>query len=152
VAGRQLLTLFHRLLLVAAALCVVGWPRNWRESPAASAFQATLLVAAGIGAVWGFKSGEHPFFWLPLLVPLVAALPLPGRPSQGPVGWYLLGLLGATSLTHAVFFGDDRYHLIVTPALCLLAAAALRRVEPHRQPRQSGLAMNAPGRSTAKDG
>jgi 4-amino-4-deoxy-L-arabinose transferase-like glycosyltransferase len=144
VAGRQLLTLFHRLLLVAASLAVVAWPRRWRESVVAALFQAILLVAAGIGAWYGFSSDQHPFFWLPLLVPLVGALPLPGRPSQGPAGWLLLGLLAATSLTHALFFGDDRYHLVVTPALCLLAAAALRRAEVRRQPAQSGLVAGAP--------
>jgi hypothetical protein len=26
--------------------------------------------------------------------------------------------------------GEDRYHMVVTPALCILAAAALRRPEP----------------------
>jgi len=53
-------------------------------------------------------------------------LPLPGRPAQGPAGGYLLSLLAATALTHVVFFGEDRYHLVVTPLLCILAAAALR--------------------------
>jgi hypothetical protein len=31
-----------------------------------------------------------------------------------------------TTVTHAVFFGDDRYHLTISPVLCILAAAALR--------------------------
>ena len=109
-------------------------------------------MAVAVGAGYGLSSDQHPFFWLPLLVPLVGALPLPGRPSQGPAGWFLLGLVAATSLTHAVFFGDDRYHLVVTPALCLLAAAALRRAGPLRQTRQSGLAVGAPSRSGARDG
>jgi hypothetical protein len=30
-------------------------------------------------------------------------------------------------LTHAGFFGEDRYHVVIAPALCLLAAYALRR-------------------------
>ena len=37
-------------------------------------------------------------------------------------------LLATTALTHAVFFGEDRYHLVVTPVLAILAAGALRRV------------------------
>jgi hypothetical protein len=41
-----------------------------------------------------------------------------------------IGLVATTALTHAVFFGDDRYHIVISPALCLLAAAALRRREP----------------------
>jgi hypothetical protein len=38
-----------------------------------------------------------------------------------------LALLGTTIVTHAVFFGEDRYHVVVTPVLCMLAAGALRR-------------------------
>jgi hypothetical protein len=34
----------------------------------------------------------------------------------------VLGLLG----THAVFFGEDRYHIVASPFLCLLASAAFR--------------------------
>ena len=37
-----------------------------------------------------------------------------------------LSLLATTLVTHAVFFGEDRYHMVVTPVLALLAAAALR--------------------------
>ena len=36
------------------------------------------------------------------------------------------GLIATTALAHAVFFGEDRYHVAITPAFCLLAAAALR--------------------------
>ena len=38
-----------------------------------------------------------------------------------------IALVATTALTHAVFFGEDRYHIVVTPVLCLLAAAALRK-------------------------
>jgi hypothetical protein len=34
-----------------------------------------------------------------------------------------------TALTHVVFFGEDRYHLFLSPLLCILAAAALRASE-----------------------
>jgi hypothetical protein len=34
-----------------------------------------------------------------------------------------------TALTHVVFFGEDRYHLFLSPLFCLLAAAALREGE-----------------------
>jgi hypothetical protein len=42
--------------------------------------------------------------------------------------------VASVALTHATFFGVVRYHMVVTPALCLLAACALRlpRAEPHR--------------------
>jgi hypothetical protein len=35
-----------------------------------------------------------------------------------------------TAFTHVVFFGEDRYHLFLSPLLCVVAAAALR--EPER--------------------
>ena len=80
-----------------------------------------------------FVDDAHQFYRLAVLVPLLALLPLPGRPHQGPVGRFLLGLLAVTSLTHAIFFGDDRYHIVVTPALCILAAAALRKSSAARE-------------------
>jgi hypothetical protein len=79
--------------------------------------------------LWGFVDIDHPFYPLAIAIPAFALLRLPGHPQQGPVGRYLIGLLGVTSLTHAVFFGDDRYHLVVTPVLCILAAAGLRSPE-----------------------
>lgn len=128
-AARDLLSLYHRLVVVLAVLCAVarvGW-RNGRW--AHLSFQGGLLGVFGALAFHAFYNDYHPFHWLVLGLPLVGMLPLPGRPWQGPVGYYLLGLLLITSITHAVFFGDDRYHIVVAPALCLLAAAALRRPE-----------------------
>lgn len=125
-AGRELLTLFHRLLMIGAALSVVAMAGyRPRAGKAYLAQTLLLLTIAGISA-YGFADDDHPFYLLALIPPLVALVRLPGRPAQGPAGACLLGWLLLTSLTHAVFFGDDRYHLVVTPALCILAAAALR--------------------------
>ena len=44
--------------------------------------------------------------------------------TAGPVTRWALFCLGATLVTHAVFFGEDRYHIVVMPLLCLLAARA----------------------------
>lgn len=126
VAGRGLLTLFHRLLMVAAALGVVAAVSHRRQERRPWVVQTLLLGLVLALGVWAFVDIDHPFFPLALVTPIAALLQLPGRPRQGPVGRYLLALVAATSLTHAVFFGDDRYHMVVTPALCLLAAAALR--------------------------
>jgi hypothetical protein len=97
------------------------------------AVQSFVLIALGALAAHAFMDDAHQFHRLAVLVPLVALLPLPGRPHQGPVGRFLLGLLAITSLTHAIFFGDDRYHIVVTPALCILAAAALRNSSAARE-------------------
>ena len=133
-AGRELLTLLHRLLLTAAALGAVGlaWYGRGRRVPWAA--QTSVFVVVCALTIRGFADDSHPFFWLAVLPPLVALLHLPGRPWQGPAGRALLGLLAITSATHALFFGDDRYHLVVVPALCILAAAALRKpLQRHRE-------------------
>lgn len=135
VAARELLTVVHRLLLSTAALSVVGvvvggigsMLRRWRQMQAA---QTALLVVLFLTALYALFDDTHPFYVLAVLAPLVALVPLPGAPRQGPAGRFLLGLLATTSLVHAVFFGDDRYHIVVAPVLCLLAAAALRSAEP----------------------
>lgn len=124
-AGRALMTTFHWALLFLATLGVIGRPPARPRGPLA--IQLSLAAAALAFSVYAALTPEHPFFWLPAVLPLIAMLPLPGAPWFGPIGRYLVGLVLATTLTHAVFFGDDRYHLVVTPALCLLAAGALRR-------------------------
>jgi 4-amino-4-deoxy-L-arabinose transferase-like glycosyltransferase len=126
VAGRGLLTLFHRLLLIAAALGAIAAVSRSQHPKREWMAQTLALASVAALGLWGFVDIDHPFYPLAVLPVLLAVLPLPGRPAQGPAGRMLLGLLAATALTHALFFGDDRYHLVVTPALCLLAAAALR--------------------------
>jgi hypothetical protein len=37
-----------------------------------------------------------------------------------------MAAVAITALTHVVFFGEDRYHLFLSPLLCILAASALR--------------------------
>ena len=137
VAARELLTAFHRLLLAIAALCVVAWPRF--HAQAKPAFFTQLAVGAlvlGV-AVYAALGDSHPFYLLAVLAPLLAALPLPGRPAQGAAGGYLLSLLAVTALTHVVFFGEDRYHLVVTPLLCILAAGTFRVVSVARTDREA---------------
>jgi 4-amino-4-deoxy-L-arabinose transferase-like glycosyltransferase len=126
IAARALLTTFHRLLLAVAALACVAFGGFRGRVNLRWAAQAIALLAVGTLAAHAFLDDSHAFYRLAVLMPLFALLPLPGRPHQGPVGRYLLGLLAVTTVTHAIFFGDDRYHIVVTPALCILAAAALR--------------------------
>lgn len=125
-AGRKLTTFFHRLLVVLASWSVVSWvasARPWSQSLTQWTLLALLL---GMGAR-AFSSDEHFFYPLVVLAPLVAVLPLPGRPPLTRGLGFAYGILAATSVTHAIFFGEDRYHLVTTPILCLLAAAALRQ-------------------------
>jgi hypothetical protein len=50
-----------------------------------------------------------------------------GGSGAGGVLGYLAFAVATVCLTHAVFFGEDRYHIVTTPVICILAACALRR-------------------------
>jgi 4-amino-4-deoxy-L-arabinose transferase-like glycosyltransferase len=121
---RGVLSGTHRGLLVAAALGVVARAGRGRRG-ATAAQAAALALVAGL-ALWGVVSDAHPFWPLAVAIPALAAAPLPGRPRTGGVIGYLAFAVASVLLTHAVFFGEDRYHVVVTPALCILAACALR--------------------------
>lgn len=124
-AGHELLTFVHWLLMSFAALSPVMLITNVRRR-ISTATQSILLLSIAGYASFCFADPEHAFFALMVMIPLIALLPFPGRPSVGPAGRYLYALLFATTLTHAVFFGEDRYHLVISPVLCILAAGALR--------------------------
>ncbi len=126
VAWREVLTTVHRLLIVASPLAFVALILRRRIDRRAQAMQGALLGGVLLAAYFAIAA-DSPTFW-PIAVAtcVVAWLPVPGRPRSPPALLLLVVLLATTALTHAVFFGDDRYHMVVTPALCLLAAAALR--------------------------
>lgn len=133
--ARELVTFVHRLLVVLAPLAFVGFVRVRRKDLTsrrdaavlrAAGVQLALALAIAVAAYLAFSAGT-PTFW-PIVVGtcLLPWLPLPGRPSVPPAITLGLVLLGTTVLTHAVFFGEDRYHVVVTPVLALFAAAAFR--------------------------
>jgi hypothetical protein len=80
---------------------------------------------------------ERPLFWVGVAIPVLGLARLPGAPPLGRRLAFLFGVLAVTSLTHVAFFGEDRYHLAISPVLCLLAAGALRRPAPSRYPRRA---------------
>jgi 4-amino-4-deoxy-L-arabinose transferase-like glycosyltransferase len=126
--GRDVTTLAHRLLLAGAALGCIAFPALGRRRKTAA--QGALLVVAGALVALAFTA-DTPVFWpLALFVAIVPWLPVPGRPPWPPELLLPVALLATTLVTHAVFFGEDRYHVVVTPVLALLAAAALRRPAP----------------------
>jgi dolichyl-phosphate-mannose-protein mannosyltransferase len=122
--GREWLTRAHGALLVGAAFVVVS---RGAPSRAGRLAQGALGVALAALAFFVFRDDRHPFWWFAALTPLLACAPLPGRSPLGPVLRYLVTLYASVVLTHAVFFGEDRYHVVVTPVLAVLAAAALPR-------------------------
>jgi hypothetical protein len=126
--GRAVLTLSHAALLVLAALGFVARPSLGRlPRLRATLAQLGALAAVIFLAVRGVAGTDHALWPIAVLIPVLAALPLPGAPRRGGVVGYLAVAVASVIVTHAVFFGEDRYHMVVTPALCILAACALRR-------------------------
>jgi hypothetical protein len=124
-AARGAMTFAHRLLVATAAFGCVAFP--WNARMRGAAVQGALLVAAGALVALAFGS-DRPAFWpLAAFVAIVPWLSLPGRPAFGPPMLFAAALLGTTLATHAVFFGEDRYHMVTTPVLAIFAAAALRK-------------------------
>ena len=122
VAWRSFTTVLERLLACAAALGAIALAQRGREVVA----QGALLVIFG-GLVL-LASREPPAVWpLVAFAATVPWLPVAGRASWPPALLLPTALLGTTILTHAVFFGEDRYHVVVIPSLVILAAGALRR-------------------------
>lgn len=127
-AARALLTSFHLLLLAAGALAAVASPLG-RLTKREQYWQIGALALLSALIFYGIADEQHPFHWLAVVAPLLAFLPLPGRPYQGAAGRMLMAVVIVTALTHVIFFGEDRYHLFLSPLFCLLAAAALRPPE-----------------------
>ncbi len=121
---REILSGTHRLLLLAAALAFLARSAGTRAAKVAQIGLGIGLVAL---AALAAASDEHVYWPIALAIPIVAALPLPGAPYRGGVVGYAAWAVGSVCATHALFFGEDRYHVVVTPLLALLAAAALRR-------------------------
>jgi 4-amino-4-deoxy-L-arabinose transferase-like glycosyltransferase len=103
--ARGLLSWSHRALLVAATFSLL--PRRARL--------AALLL--GVITLIAVASGQ---FW-PLAVALVGIAFLRRR-ALGPVELFAAAAVATLLIVHAVFFGEDRYHLVITPFLCVLAA------------------------------
>jgi hypothetical protein len=146
----NVMTALHHALMFAAALgAVARFPRRrWREN------WGQLLVLAGLlsFAIYALSLPERPLFWIGVFIPVLGFLRLPGAPRLNAGLAYLFGLLAVTSITHMIFFGDDRYHLAISPALCLLAAAALRPAAPrHATVVQSGAVSEASARAIAAE-
>ncbi|MCH2108225.1 MAG: hypothetical protein MK135_02765, partial [Polyangiaceae bacterium] len=127
-AGAELLSGYHRLLLALAAFSPLGFVR-WRESPRGVLVQGALILGVSVAVYAAFTNPWHPFWILAAGTPFLALLPLPGRPHLGGLLRSQLVLLFFASLTHSLFFGEDRYHIALSPMLCILAAGALRRTQ-----------------------
>ncbi len=133
------MTMFHHALSLLAAFGAISSLPLRRLREPATRTQALrehwpqLLLVAGLlaFAVHALTLPERPLFWISVAIPLLGVLRLRGAPPASSALGYLYALLAVTTLTHMLFFGDDRYHLTISPALCILAAAAFRpRAKP----------------------
>ena len=123
VAARSFLSITHRLLVLVAPLAFVAFAVRGRRE------QIALLAGTVAFAVFAFTR-DTPVFWPIVVVACVLPwLPIKGRPEPLPSLLMSAGLVATTAAAHAIFFGEDRYHVAITPALCLLVAAALRPSE-----------------------
>jgi len=126
VAGRGLMSGVHRWLVVIAALGVLAWPLSLRRDKPEFWVQASLALVVVLLTFKAFWGWDYPVHWLVLFIAVVGALPLPGRPTLGPAGIFVIGSVASVLITHGLFFGEDRYHMVASPLLCVLAAGALR--------------------------
>lgn len=123
-AWRDGLSTVHRILVTAAAFAGVAFVFRRRRTKEILAEGVALLA---VFALVGVAVSSDPSFW-PLVVAGAALpwLPLPGRPALPDALKLALVFVGTTIVTHAVFFGEDRYHMVLSPVFCILAAAAFR--------------------------
>lgn len=124
---RRFLGATHAALLCAAALAFVRSPMRGRRGLVETAL--ALVVIVGLAAL-GVLSDFHPFWPVAVAVVALALVRRAGPGADGPregVLSYLACAVAVVAVTAIVFFGEDRYHVVVTPALCILAAAALAR-------------------------
>jgi hypothetical protein len=122
--GREILSAFHRGLLVCALFSVVagmGWHRYKRLG---FFVQTTLALGLALLALTVIRSDEHPYYWIVVALSTLYWLPLPGHPRRFGIVNFAVGFVVLTALTHIAFFGEDRYHIVASPLLCLCAAAA----------------------------
>ncbi len=119
-AGLVGLTALHALVLAGASLALVPRPPRGRAAKAQLG-----IVAAGLVLTAALPS--HPLWllaaWL-VVAPFVDRGERPA-PSRAPLD-LAAAAVGIVCVTSVVFFGENRYHVVASPMLALLAAAALR--------------------------
>lgn len=120
--GRELLSNFHRVLVVCAAFGAVAFAPRRR-------LQVALAMGLALAVYLAVASAEPVFWPFAIVACVLPFVPLPGRPRLAAGLAMAAGLVATTALAHVLFFGEDRYHVVATPALVLLACAAFRRPE-----------------------
>ena len=116
VAVRKVTTTIHRVLMFVAVLAFLAFSRRH-----------AVVVALFAGMAVAAFTADNPIFWpLVIVLSVVPWIPMRSGPKTEPALLMSVGLLATTAIAHVMFFGEDRYHMVVTPVLCILAAASLR--------------------------
>jgi 4-amino-4-deoxy-L-arabinose transferase-like glycosyltransferase len=124
--ARGVLSTTHRMLLLLGCLAGVGVGREGLGSSVMRGTQMLVLTLV-LGLAWYSLSREQPLGWpLAIVAMVLPLLPLPGAPPRNLAMVMALGLVASVVVTHAVFFGEDRYHLVATPVFCMLSAGMFR--------------------------
>ena len=127
VAARGVTTLAHRMLLAVGGARLRSrfrWPAAGRGAAVQGAALLVVVARSSRLALLERRARVLAARGVRRDAPLAAAARVgPRCRRRCSLG---AALLGTTAATHAVFFGEDRYHVVVTPVLALLAAAALR--------------------------
>jgi hypothetical protein len=138
--ARAWLTTFHLALVVAASFSAFVHPNRMAGDSASTPCprrarwrRRTLvtLAIAGILIVLCTIVVGPPSVW-PVCIYGLAAYGIAYRQGSDArqESWALSlswGLVGTVLVTHAIFFGEDRYHMVISPVLCILAASVFRR-------------------------
>jgi len=103
--------------LTAASLSIVPLARTWSTKRDLARSLSLGAIVLGIGPWPGWRD-DAPFYLLAVVFARVVVFG--SRPSVGTTFFARNGRHPCS------FLREDRYHVVVTPMLCLLAAAALR--------------------------
>ncbi len=127
---REMLTIWHRLLLSVAVFGLVALPsRRWiqqrRWMPLAMESALMLTLAALAFCAWT-NHATHPFWTLGVGIGVLGLWPRRSGPELGVVGAFAGWAFATFAMIHVVFFGEDRYHVPLVPLMCVLAAGVLR--------------------------
>jgi hypothetical protein len=102
-----------------SSVALAGTSRRGARWNRILAFACTAMLAGIAFLVW--LDENSPFYLLAAAIAITGWLT---RVSAGPATRWALFCSGATLATHAVFFGEDRYHIVIVPMFCVLAARA----------------------------
>jgi hypothetical protein len=131
IAWGKALTGMQHLLVVLSALAAIGFDRKPRWLQYALLFTVLALATRCLDP-------REPSVWpLGVIACVIPFLPLPGAPRRTAAELGAAAIVLTTLATHAIFFGEDRYHLVATPAFAILAAGIGRVTDRRRAPSEA---------------